>query len=146
VSVRIEVSAAGEREAEAGGGNAAVHDRDGWLCPVRVDGDAEPKAGRNRNRRASNKGYLPIGFEDYLRILDWTGRQVRNDKSGSIPQELRPILQRMGIRAESWVDCVHNFGRWFHRAAGRVTHLASEAARTGRKWFHGASRCRQAFA
>ena len=46
----------------------------------------------------------------------------------------------------SRIDCVGNFGRWFHRAAGRVTHLAGEAARAGRQWFHGVSRCRQAFA
>ena len=84
--------------------------------------------------------------EEYLRIVDWTGRQVRSDKRGSIPEQLRPILPRLGVRGESWVDCVQNFGRWFQRAAGRVTHLAGEAARAGRQWFHGVRRCRQAFA
>ena len=49
--------------------------------------------------------------EDYLRILDWTGRQVRSDKRGSIPEELRPILQRLGVRGESWIDRVQDFGR-----------------------------------
>jgi hypothetical protein len=38
-----------------------VGDPDGWRCRVCVDGDAEPKAGRIC--RASNKGYLPLGFE-----------------------------------------------------------------------------------
>jgi hypothetical protein len=47
-------------------------------------------------------------------------------------------MQRLGVRVESWVDCVPNFGRWFQRAAGRVTHLAGEAARTGRQWFSAA--------
>ena len=79
-------------------------------------------------------------------ILDWTGRQVRSDKRGAIPRDLLPILKRLGMRTESWIDCVENFGRWFHRAAGRVTHLSGEAARAGRPWFHGVSRCRQAFA
>ena len=116
----------------------------GYVVPA--DGDAEAKTGRSGNRRASNKGYLPIGFEDYLRILDWTGRQVRSDKRGAIPPELRPILERLGVCGESWVDCVQNFGRWFHRAAGRATRLAGAAARAGRQWFHGVSRCRQAFA
>ena len=85
-------------------------------------------------------------FEEYLRIVDWTGRQVRSDNRGSIREQLRPILPRLGFRGESRVGCVQNFGRWFHRAAGRVTHLAGEAARAGRQWFHGVSRCRQAFA
>jgi len=133
-------------ETETVGADGAVRDPDGWLCPVCLDGDPEPKASRNRARRASNKGYLPLGFEDYLQILDWTGRQVRSDKRGSIPQELRPILERLGVRGESWVDCVQNFGRWFHRAAGSVRLLAGAAAQAGRRWLHGTSRCRQAFA
>ena len=60
----------GKQWIKTGWKNGPVHDPDGWLCPVCVDGDAEPKASRNRSRRASNKGYLPMGFEDYLRILD----------------------------------------------------------------------------
>jgi len=87
-----------------------------------------------------------MGLEDYLRILDWTGRQVRSDQRGAIPHELRPILERLGVRGESWVDCVNNFGRWFHRAAGRVSLLADAAAWAGRHWFHGVSRCREVFA
>jgi len=121
-------------------------DPDGWLCPLSVDGDSQAKAERNRNRRASNKGYLSMGFEEYLRILDWTGRQVRSDRHGVIPEDLRPILERLGLRGESWVDCVKDFGRWFHRAVGGVSLLAGAATRAGRQWFHGVSRCRQAFA
>ena len=55
------------------------------VCPVCVDGDSEAKAGRNRNRRASNKGYLSVEFDEYLRILDWTGWQVRSDKRAANP-------------------------------------------------------------
>ena len=87
-----------------------------------------------------------MGFADYLRILGWTGREVRCDKRGAIPRELRPILERLGVRGDSRVDCVQNFGRWFHRAAGRVSLMADAATRAGRQWFHGVSRCRQAFA
>jgi hypothetical protein len=59
---------------------------------------------------------------------------------------LKPILERLGMRSESWIDYASNFGRWFHRAAGGVSLLADAAARAGRRWFHGVSRCRQAFA
>ena len=65
---------------------------------------------------------------------------------GAIPPNLRPILERLGLQSESWIDCVDNFGRWFHRAAGHVSLLSDAAARAGRQWFHGVSRCRQAFA
>ena len=84
--------------------------------------------------------------EDYLKILDWTGRQVRRDKRGATPAELAPILERLGLSHECWIDCVKNFGRWFRRAAERVSALSEEATRAGKRWLHGVSRCGQAFA
>ena len=84
--------------------------------------------------------------EDYLKLLDWTGRQVRRDKRGAISAELAPILDRLGLSDECWIDGVKNFGRWFHRAAGRVSALSDEATRAGKRWFQGADRCGQAFA
>jgi hypothetical protein len=92
--------------------------RDGWLCPVSVEGDSKAVARRNSHRRASNKGMLSMSLTDYLRILDWTGRQVRQDKGGAIPRDVAPILTRLGLSDDTWVDTVNNFGRWFHRAAG----------------------------
>ncbi len=78
-------------------------------------------------RRASNKGFLSMELDDYLRILDWTGRQVRRGKRGAIPKELAPLLERLGMSVEFWLETATNFGRWFHRAAGRVSLLAEEA-------------------
>ena len=119
------------------------------MCKLKgrtLQSDEPEKAHRNRNRRASNKGFLPVGLDEYLRILDWTGRQVRSDKRGAIPADLRPMLDRLGLQRECWIDCVDNFGRWFHRAAGCVSLLSEAATRAGRQWFHGVGRCRQAFA
>jgi hypothetical protein len=120
-------------------------ERDGWLCPIDVEGDEAGKARRNRQRRASDKGFLSMRLEDYLEILDWTGRQVRGDKRGAIPADISPILQRLGLSDEYWIDCVKNFGRWFHRAAGRVSLLAEEASRAGKRWLQGVAHCQHAF-
>jgi hypothetical protein len=121
-------------------------ERDGWLSPVPVEGDTAVKAKRNRNRRASNKGFLSMEQDDYLRILDWTGRQIRSDKRGAIAKDVAPILDRLGVATDCWVDCVKNFGRWFHRAAGRVALLADEASHAGKRWLQGIGHCQQAFA
>ena len=50
---------------------------------------------------------------------------------GRIPSDLTPILTRLQITNDTWVDMVQNFGRWFHRAAGRQESLAREASRRG---------------
>lgn len=114
--------------------------------PDEIEGDPAEPARRNQARRASNRGFLSMRLEDYLKILDWTGRQVRRDQQGSIPPDVAPILDRLGLSDESWLDCVKNFGRWFHRAAGHVSALSSEAARAGKHWLQGVARCGEAFA
>ena len=81
-----------------------------------------------------------------MRVLDWTGRQIRLDKPGAIPGDLAPILERLGMASDSWLETVTKFGGWFHRAAGRVSLMAREATRAGKRWFQGAGRCQQAFA
>ena len=118
--------------------------RDGWLTPVELQGDGAAKS-RPAERRASIKGFLPLKLEQYLELLDWTGRQTRPDKRGQIPAELLPILQRLRLSTETWVETVLNFGRRFHLAAGRVDSLAAEAARRGRRWLQGVSHSRTVF-
>jgi hypothetical protein len=119
--------------------------RDGWLCPISVEGDSKAVARRNSHRRASNRGLLSMSLTDYLRILDWTARQVRQDAPGTIPRDVASILTCLGLNAASWVDTVKNFGRWFHRAVGHTTLLADEASRAGKHWFQGLTNCATAF-
>jgi hypothetical protein len=38
-----------------------------------------------------------------LRLLDWTGRQIRREKRGAIPADLAPILQRLHVAGDMWV-------------------------------------------
>ncbi|WP_246112781.1 hypothetical protein [Allorhodopirellula solitaria] len=67
-------------------------------------------------------------------MLDWTGRQIRSDKVGSIPEHLQPILTRIGLDTHGWCDIVLKFGRVFRRAAGSPEHLAEEAVRRDQNW------------
>jgi hypothetical protein len=87
-----------------------------------------------------------MGLDEYLRVLDWTGHQVRSDERGAIPKDVAPILDRLELAVDCWIDCVRDFGRWFHLAAGRVALLGEKASRTGKRWLHGMGYCRRAFA
>jgi len=131
--------------------------RDEWLCPIAAEAPASP-AGTVRvpkhqaagcpepePRRASSESFLSMSLEDYLRLLDWTGRQVRGGRRGAIPPRLAPILDRVQVGREHWLASVENFGRWFHRAVGRPERLAEEATRSGKHWLQGLARCRLAF-
>jgi REP element-mobilizing transposase RayT len=87
--------------------------------------------------RASNQGFLPMGLDSYLSLLDWTGRQIRATSRGTIPAEFAPILERLRINGDGWIETVRRFGRWFKRVVGRRDTLKTLADRTGRRWFHG---------
>ena len=87
--------------------------------------------------RASEKGFLPMTLDEYLVLLDWTGRQLRTDKRAAIPAELRPILERLQIQPERWVDAVQQYDRDFRTVVGRVESIRREALRRGRRWLHG---------
>jgi REP element-mobilizing transposase RayT len=118
---------------------------DDWLSPI-ADSDAGPAAERPISaRRASNRGFLPLTLDHYLALLDWTGRQLRYDKRGAIPIELRPILERLSINVEAWVENMRDFGRRFPRVIGRTANMAAFAQQRNRHWFQGQTASRHAF-
>ena len=108
----------------------------GWLSPIEISErtDAVGADIDTSGRRASKKGFLSISMLRYLELLDWTGRQIRAGKSGSIPSHLAPILSRIGLDSHGWCELVQKFGRTFKRAAGTADSLASEAARRKQSW------------
>ncbi len=57
---------------------------------------------------------LPFTFADYLDLVDWTGRAVRSQKRGAISEGVPPILKRLGVETENWIDAVRYFRRHFY--------------------------------
>ena len=55
----------------------------------------------NRLTRELQSGIL-FRFEEYLALVDWTGRIIRSDKRGHIDNALPPILGRLQITADQW--------------------------------------------
>jgi REP element-mobilizing transposase RayT len=95
--------------------------------------------------RASDQGFLPIETRKYVMLLDWTGRELRRDKRGAIPDDLAPILDRLGVDRSNWVNTVRDFGRMFKQAAGRASSLVSAAPGCSRRWFQGKAAAQVAF-
>ena len=97
--------------------------RDSFLSPVFLKRTSGPQA-NSEGTRASNKGFLSVPLRDYLKLLDWTGRQIVHRKRGHIPFHCRSILHRIGLNGETWCELVENFGQLFTRVAGRVESIA----------------------
>ena len=110
--------------------------RSGWLCPLEIAESADPIGldPSHCGRRASLKGFLRMSIFGYLELLDWTGRQLRSDKRGAIPESVPPILKRLGITPANWLDLANRFGKLFKRAAGSSISLSTEAHHRGQAW------------
>ena len=86
-----------------------------------------------------------MSFAEYLELLDWTGRQYRQDKRGAIPAELAPILDRLTMDADGWLKLMRDFRRKFRRAAGRPESLTKEAQKYGVGRMPGINHSREIF-
>jgi REP element-mobilizing transposase RayT len=119
-----------------------------WLSPFQLDerdSGRIPSAASTPRARASNTGCLPMTFAAYLTLLDWTGRQLRSNKSGAIPSDLAPILDRLGMNEAGWLRMVNGFSRLFRRAAGKPASLRREAEKWGKRRLTGIAHSRAVF-
>lgn len=124
--------------------NSPLPDR--WLCELTLQDHAAVDCSvRSRSPwRASDKGILSISLPKYLELLDWTGRQIRHHSRGAIPATLAPILDRLQIAREQWLQAVHSFDRWFGRVVGSSAAVRSLQGRLACR-FHGSARCAEVF-
>ena len=88
---------------------------------------------------------LPYYLRHYLELVDWTGRAVRDDKRGSIPIELEPILDRLGFDESSWLDGIKLFGRPMFQMIGPAHKMRQAAQANHRSWYRGVSACQAVF-
>ncbi len=111
-----------------------------WLAPVDVDAPPPDGFQSAEGRRASDKGFLSMTLEKYLYLLDWSGREIRQEKRGVIPADLAPILERLGLAVEYWLEGLISFSEWFADFAGRPSTLRSHASKHGLGWLRGMGR------
>lgn len=70
------------------------------------------------------KPTIDFQLSDYLTLVDETGRILRDDKRGAISESLSPILQRLQLKPQSWLDMLDGLENKFSYAIGNCSHLA----------------------
>ena len=115
--------------------------QDRWLCPL----DNRKDKGKRGSKGAARRGIIPLSTDEYLKLLDWTGRQIRSGKRGAIPAHLAPILQRLKLDVDAWLRMVEGLGKLFWRVVGRVEAIVKAARVAGKRWFKGMASSRAIF-
>lgn len=86
-----------------------------------------------------------LTLPEYIKLVDETGRRLVSGKARVCP-ELAPILERLQISSEHWVETTKNLGRLFRRVVGPVEPMERAAAAAKKCWFQGVRSARLAFA
>jgi len=88
---------------------------------------------------------LPFRLTDYLELVDWTGRIIREDKRGFIPDDIPPILDRLQIEPKEWLYLSKNFESPFKGLVGSISKLKQACTVLGLKRTPELSHCKVFF-
>ncbi len=69
-----------------------------------------------------------FGLADYIDLVDWTGRAIRDDKRGAIATHLPPILERLNIDIDAWLLQTQHFEREYQALFAKHRQRPKRAA------------------
>jgi REP-associated tyrosine transposase len=81
---------------------------------------------------------IPISYEDYLSLVDWSGQALRPGKRGAVSANHPPILERLRLEPDHWIKEMQHFGCWYFRAVGSLQALNRYCEHLGQRWLKGA--------
>ena len=88
---------------------------------------------------------IPFAFDDYLELVDATGRVIREDKKGYIPRETPRILERLHIDPEQFIATTGRMLQQFSTAIGTPEHLTAHCVTRNVAFLRGMSAARALF-
>jgi len=89
---------------------------------------------------------IPYEIQDYLELVDWSGRAVIEGKQGSIPENLPPILERLKIDPASYVKFINRSEKTrFGSFIGPLEKMRDLAERFGKSFLKGQTAAAQLF-
>ncbi len=89
-----------------------------------------------------------LGFRliDYLELVDWASRAVREDKQGAIPSDIPPILHRLGLSPDRYLEHLSGEGQLQDPVVlGAAERIKRVARKVGRCFFKGQSEARRLY-
>ena len=97
------------------------------------------------NPREGQSAGLPFRLTDYLALLDWSGRILREDKRGAMESHLPPILTRLQIDPRQWQTLTTRLEVDFKTFIGKAHTVKHTCAALGYQRTPGMGACVAAF-
>ncbi|MCL1126495.1 transposase [Shewanella surugensis] len=93
------------------------------------------------NGRVNMPKGLQFHLDDYLQLVDETGRIIRDDKRGTISESTMKILDSLNIPQANWIKLTTEFTRLFKGPVGTLQELDIYCEHLARKRRQGATNC-----
>ena len=84
---------------------------------------------------------IDFSLQDYLELVDDTGRIIRHDKNGRISKNTSKILTRLNISQKNWLQLTREFGCLFHGPVGTLEELTHYCEHLEKRRRHFSSTC-----
>jgi len=88
---------------------------------------------------------LPFRLTDYMELVDWSGRIIREGKRGSISEQASPILQRLNIEMKHWHYLTQHYESSFKGLVGSAFKLKQVCQTLGYSRTPGLRACKEFF-
>ena len=118
------------------------------LAPLMLNersGEIGPMANTSGGR-CSDKGFLPMEHDAYLKLLNWTASHIVKKGRIRVPAACRPVLDQLEMEPRRWLQLVSRFGRLFYNVAGRPQTIDLTRTRVGQHRYHLRTEARELFA
>ena len=77
---------------------------------------------------------LPFNLKDYIALVDWTGRGIRGDKTGSIASDTPALLNQLHLSSQQWKLLALDIQQCALNALGALEQLEAYNATLNRRW------------
>lgn len=82
---------------------------------------------QEENLELKTKLVIPSSFEAYHQLVEWTGRQIRGDKTGYISSTVESFFTQFLMEKSEWLATINFFEKrfsWAFGSAARLHHFA----------------------
>ncbi|WP_230400414.1 hypothetical protein [Zooshikella ganghwensis] len=97
------------------------------------------------NEKQGKKTTIPFTLKDYLQLVDWLGRAIRDNKRGSISEQQSPIIERLNINKDELLAFVSRKEKRFIDVVGTENSILRTVTRWQRKFIKGIRLAKQLF-
>lgn len=96
-------------------------------------------------KRAMSRGLDHYKLQEYLELVDWSGRALAKNKPGAIPQNLPRILARLAIHSDGYLSYIRREERGFYNVIGPYQSIQKTAQILGRGFLRGQKAAKRVF-